>query len=212
MVCTLTGSVVLNFRIIAPKSCLNRRFSVGKAVSGDKYGDLKGLSHLMHGRKNRERRDSITPEILRDRDRHSKRLSDIDIEAIEPCHRPREVLVREGLGQKRRRSNVYRRKVEVKLSAVDRATLGTGKLGLKVSSTGACGFATFLGVANADRALPVFKHLLPEIAFAGHSNCGKSSLVNAMVGLRPSKGPAAISDRAGWTTDISFYQVRPRRP
>ena len=54
--------------------------------------------------------------------------------------------------------------------------------------------------------------MLPEIAFAGHSNSGKSTLVNAMAGIEPRHGPAGISDRAGWTDQICFYQIGKRPP
>ena len=63
-------------------------------------------------------------------------------------------------------------------------------------------------VASASRPpWPLFKHLLPEVALAGHSNSGKSTLVNALVGTLPSKGPAKVSDRAGWTDQLCFYRV-----
>lgn len=72
------------------------------------------------------------------------------------------------------------------------------------------GFATYLG--SASKAWPLFKHMVPEVAFAGHSNCGKSSLVNAVSGLAPKKGVARVSDRAGWTDMISFYQIGKKPP
>jgi GTP-binding protein len=45
---------------------------------------------------------------------------------------------------------------------------------------------------------------LPEVAFAGRSNVGKSSLINALVGR---KGLARISQVPGKTRLIHFYQV-----
>ena len=44
------------------------------------------------------------------------------------------------------------------------------------------------------------------------SNCGKSSLVNALTGLGHKKGPASVSDRAGWTDQIGFFQLGKKPP
>lgn len=79
---------------------------------------------------------------------------------------------------------------------------------------GAAGFATYLAASSGgDReGWPSFKHMLPEVAMAGHSNCGKSSLVNALAGLAPKRGPARVSDRAGWTDAVFFYQLGKRPP
>jgi len=54
--------------------------------------------------------------------------------------------------------------------------------------------------------------MLPEVAFAGHSNCGKSSLVNAVAGMAPRRGLARVSDRAGWTDAVFFYQLGKKPP
>lgn len=51
------------------------------------------------------------------------------------------------------------------------------------TSMGAGGFSLRLGSASKD--WPNFKHNLPEIALAGHTNCGKSTLVNALAGIHP---------------------------
>jgi GTP-binding protein len=48
---------------------------------------------------------------------------------------------------------------------------------------------------------------LPEIAFAGKSNVGKSSLINAMLGR---KSLARSSQHPGKTRTINFYQVDER--
>jgi len=49
---------------------------------------------------------------------------------------------------------------------------------------------------------------LPEIAFAGRSNVGKSSLINALLGRRIAK----VSREPGKTRSINFYEVRAKRP
>jgi len=48
---------------------------------------------------------------------------------------------------------------------------------------------------------------LPQVAIAGRSNVGKSSLVNAMLGR---KGLARVSKRPGKTQEINFYEVDDR--
>jgi GTP-binding protein len=48
---------------------------------------------------------------------------------------------------------------------------------------------------------------LPQIAFAGRSNCGKSSLINALVGR---KKMARVSQRPGKTQEINFYLINDR--
>lgn len=49
---------------------------------------------------------------------------------------------------------------------------------------------------------------LPEIAFAGRSNVGKSSLINALLGRRIAK----VSREPGKTRSVNFYEVRAARP
>jgi GTP-binding protein len=64
---------------------------------------------------------------------------------------------------------------------------------------GACEFVA--GATNID-ALP--KSALPEIAFAGRSNVGKSSLVNALTGRR---ALARVSHTPGATRQINFFRL-----
>lgn len=47
----------------------------------------------------------------------------------------------------------------------------------------------------------------PEIAFAGRSNCGKSSLLNALVGQ---KALARVSNRPGRTQELNFFALAGR--
>ncbi len=51
-------------------------------------------------------------------------------------------------------------------------------------------------------APPLFN--LPEVAFAGRSNVGKSSCINALLGTRRA---ARISKRPGRTRTLNFYEV-----
>ncbi len=51
------------------------------------------------------------------------------------------------------------------------------------------------------------RHSLPEIAFSGKSNVGKSSLINTLVNR---KNLAIISSRPGRTQSINFYNIDDR--
>lgn len=59
----------------------------------------------------------------------------------------------------------------------------------------------FMGVARLD-GLP--EPSLPEIAFAGRSNCGKSSLLNALTGRR---SLARTSNTPGRTQQLNFFDL-----
>jgi len=70
--------------------------------------------------------------------------------------------------------------------------------------------------SDSDRAAPPLprraqgnKNGLPEVAILGHSNCGKSALLNALIGMRSRTGLADVDTRAGWTMRLHFYWVRP---
>ena len=45
----------------------------------------------------------------------------------------------------------------------------------------------------------------PEIALCGRSNCGKSSLLNALCGMAPAEGVASVSSRPGWTQNFQLF-------
>lgn len=62
-------------------------------------------------------------------------------------------------------------------------------------------------IAGADTAARIPKLHLPEIAFAGRSNVGKSTLLNRLVGHR---SLARVSKTPGRTQQINFFQVDER--
>jgi GTP-binding protein len=67
---------------------------------------------------------------------------------------------------------------------------------------------TFSGSASSPAQFP--RDGLPEVAFLGRSNVGKSSLLNALAGV---KGLARVSSEPGRTRLINFFQVTGvRRP
>jgi GTP-binding protein len=68
-----------------------------------------------------------------------------------------------------------------------------------------CRQATFLGAATEPGRFPVPS--LPEIAFAGRSNVGKSSAINRLVGRR---GLARTSSTPGRTQQLNFFAIDDR--
>ena len=63
----------------------------------------------------------------------------------------------------------------------------------------------FAGAIGAPDQSPPGRY--PQIAVAGRSNCGKSSLINALVGR---KKMARVSQTPGKTQEINFYLVNER--
>ncbi|KAJ1437431.1 P-loop containing nucleoside triphosphate hydrolase protein [Ochromonadaceae sp. CCMP2298] len=168
------------------------------------------LQKFMHGRRNSERRDSVTTPILQERRRHLTRLGRVAVKKQTVAE-----LAALGLGAKKRIHSIYAfDDSEAAYSShndTDEASAHPSRAVRTRRTRGAAGgFALHLTSASKD--WPLFKHLLPEIVCAGHSNSGKSTLVNAMCGLLPSKGPASVSERAGWTDQICFYQLGKRPP
>lgn len=155
-------------------------------------------------RRRRERSDSVSDSMLEDRRRHLARIAALARE--DEAEGPDPEILRRinelGLGQKQRGKDTarYRR--------------GPKDMTAGPSQIGATGFATFMAAASGrgSEGWPFFKHMLPEVAFAGHSNCGKSSLVNAVAGMVPRRGVARVSDRAGWTDAVFFYQLGRKPP
>jgi ribosome biogenesis GTP-binding protein YsxC/EngB len=64
--------------------------------------------------------------------------------------------------------------------------------------------ATGKTLDNKDTAMLRTMKYLPEVAFAGRSNVGKSSLLNSLIN---SGGKARVGDKPGLTQSINFYKV-----
>lgn len=153
---------------------------LGHVIAGVDESVFIANAKLNSSRSRRERKDSVTPEILRERLVHLQRIS---TSAFDTSLSDVKKLAEMGLGQKTRKHQVYK---------FD-------------GTTGAGGKAQHIGSAKDN--FPIFKHVLPEIALAGHTNSGKSTLANALAGINPKNGPAGVSDRAGWTDLVCFYQL-----
>jgi GTP-binding protein len=69
----------------------------------------------------------------------------------------------------------------------------------------------FAGMIAFERGVPAMEHLpeadLPEVAFAGRSNVGKSSLINALTNR---KALARASTEPGRTRELNFFRMGER--
>jgi GTP-binding protein len=79
----------------------------------------------------------------------------------------------------------------------------TSRTGAKASDP----IAAFIG--SFSNPMEVIEPVLPEIAFLGRSNVGKSSLLNALVGI---KGLAKVSATPGKTQTMNVFKVDQGRP
>lgn len=139
------------------------------------------------------RADSVTQEMLEQRDTHLSRLESYVFPTARRADLAAQRAVRlskMGLGKKKHAQDMRY---------------------LQRRAVGALGHGAFMSKASKP-PWPTFRHMLPEIAVAGHSNVGKSSLVNALTGLDAGVGPAHISNRAGWTSTIHFYKLGRKPP
>jgi hypothetical protein len=59
-------------------------------------------------------------------------------------------------------------------------------------------------VASAATPSSIPPETIPEVAFIGRSNVGKSSLLNALMGM---PGAARVSDKPGKTQQLAFFRV-----
>ncbi|CAM9743777.1 unnamed protein product [Ectocarpus sp. 12 AP-2014] len=144
------------------------------------------------GRK--ERIDSVTDSIVKEREQHLVRLAKAEVDTA--------------MAKTFKAASLGSRKRPRQAGGFNKAYDRTGRQ--VHSDFAAGGFARWMG--SASKGWPTFRHRLPEVALAGHTNCGKSTLVNALSGIHPRRGPASTSDRAGWTDLVGFYQVGKKPP
>ena len=144
-------------------------------------------------RRRGERVDSVDSVTLADRVFHLERMSkaDIDPKILAEVRALRLGRIRHGADQKR----ADQRRITIAQQHMGNTVL-LGK--------------TSVGMHHEwDR---LNRESLPEVALLGHSNCGKSALLNALAGTHARHGPAHVSPRAGWTADLGFYRMRTKVP
>jgi GTP-binding protein len=140
-------------------------------------------------RRRKERVDSVNETILRDRAMHAERM-----EEVYPSASIIDQIEKLRLG---RRKNWHSQKqMEQRRRAAARRQAGVA--GELSRSGGALGYEAHLN-----------REGLAEVAVFGHSNCGKSALINTLVAQTAARGPAKVHDRPGWTARLHFYRVRP---
>ena len=58
--------------------------------------------------------------------------------------------------------------------------------------------------------LPEALPRVPEVAIAGRSNVGKSTLLNSLLGIKNRDSAAPVGDRPGVTQSLDFYRLGPK--
>jgi GTP-binding protein EngB required for normal cell division len=136
-----------------------------------------------------ERIDSVDDTTLSDRDRHAARLA----EAI-----PDPTIVSQIRALKLGRSKLWH---DQKRADQRRQSIAS-QLKAKVAALGKSGMGMHMDWERLNR------ESLPEVVLLGHSNSGKSALLNALSGAHAKSGPAEVSPRAGWTAELTFYRAQ----
>lgn len=146
----------------------------------------------VRARKRRDERvDSVDEIILADRELHSLRIEEEPVDSGVLAH------IRSlHLGRRKRwhsqKAVQWRRNSLVETLGAQSVLLGRTGLGMR---------------QDWDR---LNREGLPEVLLFGHSNCGKSALLNALAGEPARKGPAEVNPRAGWTAELGFYRIHPK--
>ena len=167
------------------------RSAAARAASLARAEALKAVeATAVLDRRRDERPDSVNEDTLIDRTLHRQR-----IDAAVPDAAVLKEIERLGLGRKKGFQDQKRitQRRETAASRLTRQAVLLGKAAVGMRSD----WARF----NREQ--------LPEVALLGHSNCGKSALLNALSAAPVRTGLAAVSARAGWTAELGFYRLQP---
>jgi GTP-binding protein len=135
-----------------------------------------------------ERNDSIDELILRERDQHLSRIEEyLDGPCESLSHDVCVEIKNQGLGRYKGWANQKRRSFSNPVRTDSAQILHQSRHGEK----------------DLPKVTP-----WPEVALIGHSNCGKSALVNVLAAKQAKRGVAGVSDMAGWTEAINFYKLQ----
>ena len=149
-----------------------------------------------------ERVDSVTDLILKERAAHMERIANAWCTDKAVVAR----IKKDKLGSKKG-SHAAKRSMQRQESAKARQD----HKAVFIGRGGAGGVKR--GVQGGEKKLTdwhgINREGLREVALLGHSNCGKSALLNVLAAEKVSEGPAEVHARAGWTATLSFYRIEP---
>jgi len=167
------------------------------AVARSRWSGGKKVTAAAVGLERRpgERRDSVDDATLHDRAMHALRMERAPYDKQLLRHIERLSLGRFKRWQDQKRVS-QRMEAAKRVLAHPPTVLGRRGVLLHVSEDG----TSELSAINREG--------VPEVALLGHSNSGKSALLNALGAIPTRKGTLAeVHGRAGWTSKLSFVNV-----
>lgn len=160
-----------------------------RGLLGAPRGAACSRCRLLSGHKRRgERHDSVNKQMLRERQQHQSRIDEF-LEDPGPSLNLRvcQEIKSRGLGRYKGWANQKRRSLSQPVPTRVAQSVHQSRHG--------------------EKDLPP-PSIWPEIALIGHSNCGKSALVNVLAARQARRGVAGVSERAGWTEAITFFKLQ----